>query len=187
LGRTGAGGFGLGANVDFGGAGSAFFVAGPVAFLAAWAPAAPFAGGAAFFAVGAAVFAAGAVFLMGAVFFADDAARFEAGADADPFREDPAAALDFLAGDAALFVVVPAFFTDTAFFWAERLWEATDLGEDLFPAGAFFAAAIGRDRGALFAGLPLLAGVIVSSLTTQNGRFPVDDLAEGAGDDTGTR
>jgi hypothetical protein len=168
LGRTGAGGFGLGVNVDFGGAGSGFFVAGPVAFLAAWAwaLAALFADGGAFFATAAGFFAAGAVFLVGAVFFADEAARFGAGAEADPFREDAATALAFFAGGAALFVVVAAFFTDTAFFWAERFWLPTDLDEDLFPAAAFFTAAAGRDPGALLVGVPLLAMAIVSSLTT---------------------
>jgi hypothetical protein len=108
----------------------------------------------------------GPVFFAGAVFFADETARLEAGGDADPFREDAADALAFLAGEAALFVVVAAFFTDTAFFWSERFPPATDLGEDLFPAAPFFAAAAGRDRGAVFAGVPLLAAVIDSSLTT---------------------
>jgi hypothetical protein len=109
--------------------------------------------------------AAGAAFFPGAVFFADVGPRFAAGADGDDaFRED-VAVVAFFAGAVALFVVVAAFFTDTAFFWAERFSAATDLDEDLFPATDFLLVA-GRDPGALFAGVPLLAGVIVSSLTT---------------------
>jgi hypothetical protein len=108
--------------------------------------------------------ATGAAFFAGAVFFVDAGPRFAADVDGDAFRE-AVAVVAFFVGAVALFVVVAAFFTDTAFFWAERFWAATDLDEDLFPATDFLPGA-GRDPGALFAGVPLLAGVIVSSLTT---------------------
>jgi hypothetical protein len=86
-------------------------------------------------------------------------------AAAGALRADEPAGDAFFAGDADFFVVVvAAFFTDT-FFWVERFCPATGLGEDLFPVGDFLAAA-GRDPGALLAWVPLLAGVIVSSLTT---------------------
>jgi hypothetical protein len=73
----------------------------------------------------------------------------------------------FFAAGAAFFDVDvgAAFFTDTAFFWAERFSAATGFGDVLFPDADFLAVA-GRDPGTLFGGVPLLAGVIVSSLTT---------------------
>jgi hypothetical protein len=154
----------FGANTDFAGASVAvaFLVAGAVAFFVVVADAVLFAG-AAFFAVpAAAFFGAGAAFFVGAAFLAGAAGRFAAGVDV--LRPDEPAGDAFFAGDADFFVVVAAFFTDT-FFWVERLCPATGLGEDLFPVGDFLAAA-GRDPGALLAGVPLLAGVIVSSLTT---------------------
>ena len=172
MGRTGAGAFGFGVNAGLAGA-SVFLVAGPVAFLADVVPAAPLDDAAAFWAAVPAApalagtfFAAGAAFFAGgfaadAVFFDDDeAAFFVAGPPVAFF-----AAVAFFAPGAAFFDVGAAFFTDPAFFWAERLWAATDLGDVLFPSAAFFAAP-GRDPGALFAWAPLLAGVIVSSLTT---------------------
>jgi hypothetical protein len=131
---------------------------------------------------GAALLAAGAVFLATALFCgATDRLPDVAVA----LRGDFADAGAFLAGAAPLFAVVAAFFTDAAFFvWWERFEPETDLGDDLFPAG--FLAPLDRDPGALLGGVPLLAGVIVSSLTTCDGRFPGDDLAKGAGDDSGS-
>jgi hypothetical protein len=160
---------GLGANADLAGVSVAFLVAGPVAFFAAGAPAAPLVEAAFFAAVAfvAAFLPLVAAFLAGAAaFFAGAAARFAAGAGA--LRDDAAPTGAFFAGEADFFVVAVAFFTDTvffteaAFFWAVRSCAATDWGEDLFPV----LAAAGRDRVGRLAGVPLLAGVIVSSLTT---------------------
>jgi hypothetical protein len=152
----------FGANADFAGASVAFLVAGPVAFFVAVAAELLFAGAAFFAAPLAAFFGAAAAFFAGAAFLAGAAGRFAA--DAGALRDDEPAADAFFADAAGLFVVVAAFFTDT-FFWVDRFCPATDLGEDLFPVGDFLAAA-GRDPGALLAGVPFLAGVIVSSLTT---------------------
>ncbi|HEY6426810.1 MAG TPA: hypothetical protein VIX84_06220 [Acidimicrobiales bacterium] len=110
-------------------------------------------------------FTAAALFEAGAVFFEDAAAFLAAAPPAGVAFLDGAAA--FFAAGAAFFDidVGAAFFTDTAFFWAERLSAATGFGDVLFPDADFLAVGE-RDPGTLFAGVPLLAGVIVSSLTT---------------------
>jgi hypothetical protein len=91
----------------------AFFGAGRDAFFAAWT----LDGGAGFLA-GAAFFAPGAVFF-GAALFLGATDRFAE--VADPLREDVAEDCAFLVEGAPLFVVVAAFFTDTAFLvCAER-------------------------------------------------------------------
>jgi hypothetical protein len=150
----------------------AFLVAGPVAFFVVCAPPATFDAGAFFVAVAAPAFAAVAGFLAaagaGEVFLAGGAVRFEAVVEAvveDVFLDDDVATETFFAGAADLLVVGAAFFTDTAFCWAGRCPTPTDLVEPLFPA-PFFLAPAGRDPDTLFAGVPLPAGVIVSSLTT---------------------
>jgi hypothetical protein len=132
--------------------------------------------------------------VLGAVFFAVAGAFLAAGdflADAAAVFFGAAAA--FFAGAAGRLVVVAAFFTTgTAFFFVgvgRFVAVAPTLAEELlFPAFLLDlagAAEIVRDAGTRLAWVPLLAGVIVPSFGPRGVTPSPDDLAQGAGDDTG--
>jgi hypothetical protein len=195
LGRTGGGAFGFGVKVVRAGAmmaaapfpeavleaGDAFLTAGldAVFFAVAGAGLAFFAG-AAFLLAGAAFFGGGAAFFAVTAFLAVAVTAFFEGA------------VDFFADDAGFFAAVAAFFTTGAAFFFEGAGRfvaaATTFVEVfLFPALEVVAAAA-RDAGARLTWAPLLAGVIVPSFgPRQVAGCPEQDLAWGAGDDTGLR
>jgi hypothetical protein len=129
---------------------------------------AAFLAGLAFFAGAGAFLAAGAVFLATGAAFLAPAADPLAGAGAGFRAADEAVA--FLAAGATLFEVVADFFT-TGFAFLLRAGRFLGAAvarpeEDLVPPPRDDVAAVGRDPDTFLAGVPLLAGVIVSSFRT---------------------